>query len=60
MLNFQPSTDLNIFLQTQRTLHDRTVTAQIADIDTSTFSEYTALANLPKLTIAGKKYVVKE
>jgi hypothetical protein len=33
MSNSQPSTDLNILLQTQRTLHDRTIAAQIADIE---------------------------
>ena len=50
----------NTLLNGQQIQHGRTAAAQIAEIDISTFSDYFTIADLPKITLRGKKYVVKE
>ncbi len=56
----QPSTNLNTFLQAQRVSHNRTIASQIGNIDITTFSDHSIIADLPKINLEDKKYVVKE
>jgi len=55
----QSPINLNIFLEAQQAQHHRTAGAQIAEIDISAFSDHSTIADLPKITIQNKKYVVK-